>query len=332
MNENLTLAPKVDLGILSILFLACAVAPFFMDAYQLHFLRELICLSIFATSVNLLWAQGGLLGFGQATFFGLGAYGMAITSNALNSELGPWLGMLGGMGSAAVVSLIIGYFLLFGGVRGAYFTIVTLALGIIFEQIVLAFAEITGGNTGIISAMELTLPSGNVLQDTSLYLTSLGILMLLCGLLHQLKVSRHGLILRAILDNEQRANALGNNTTLYLLLVFVGSAVCAALAGSLYASGAGFVAPDTIGLSFSTQAIIWVAIGARGTLSGPVIGTFLIIWLENTLSVLSMNLWPLMLGILFVTAVFFLPHGVMGLLVSCLNKAKKMLDFMSVKS
>jgi len=332
MNENLTLAPKMDLGILSILFLACAIAPFFVDAYQLQFVRELICLSIFATSVNLLWAQGGLLGFGQATFFGLGAYGMAITSDAFHSAMGPWLGLVSGMAAAASVSLLIGYFLLFGGVRGAYFTIVTLALGIIFEQIVLAFPEITGGNTGIISAMELTLPGGNLLQGTPLYLTSLGILMLLCGLLHKLNVSRHGLVLRAILDNEQRASALGNNTTLYLLFVFVGSATCAALAGALYASGSGFVAPDTIGLSFSTQAIIWVAIGARGTLSGPVIGAFLIIWLENSLSALSMNLWPLMLGALFVTAVFFLPRGVIGLLVSCLNRVGKTSILTAAKS
>jgi len=324
MNENLKISPKLDFGILTILFAACALAPLLVDSYRLEFLRDLLCLSIFATSVNILWAQGGLLSFGQATFFGLGAYGIAIISSHVGSAAGPWLGLLAGIASAAALSALIGYFLLFGGVRGAYFTIVTLALGIIFEQIILAFPAITGGNTGLIGSMELSLLGGKILDGTPFYYTILGTAICISALLYKLKTSRHGLILKAILDNEQRATALGNNTTLYLLLVFIASAVCASLAGALYASGAGFIAPDSIGLSFSTQVVIWVAIGARGTLSGPIIGAFLIVWLENTLSSLSTHLWPLILGSLFVGAVFLLPHGIMGMLVSMRNQVCKM--------
>jgi len=263
------------------------------------------------------------LSFGQATFFGLGAYGMAIVSGNITAAYGPWLGILAGMAAAALLSALIGYFLLFGGVRGAYFTIVTLAMGIIFEQVILAFPAVTGGNTGLIGDMAIRLPGCNSLQDTPLYLTVLAVAALICGILYKLKISRRGLVLKAILDNEQRANALGHHTTVYLLLVFVASAVCAALAGSLYASGAGFIAPDSIGLSFSTQVVIWVAVGARGTLSGPVIGAFLIVWLENVLSSLSSNLWPLILGSLFVLSVFLLPYGIMGLLLQVCQKMPK---------
>jgi len=323
MNENLKIPPKIDLAILAAILFACTLAPLFLDSYRLEFLRDLLCLSIFATSVNLLWAQGGLLSFGHATFFGLGAYGIAIVSGNTEWASGAWLGMLAGILCAATLSGIIGYFLLFGGVRGAYFTIVTLALGIIFEQVILAFPSITGGNTGLIGSMELALPGGTQLQEKALYFTILAATAMISGLLYKINTSRHGLLLKAILDNEQRASALGNNTPVYLLWVFIGSAIFAAFAGALYASGAGFIAPDTIGLSFSTQVVIWVAIGARGTLSGPIIGAFLIVWLENTLSSLSTHLWPLILGAIFVAAVFLLPYGIMGWVLSMRNKLMK---------
>lgn len=319
MNENANLSPKADLCVMALLLGFCLIAPLVFGEYRLQFLRDLICFAIFAMALNLIWSQAGLLSFGHATFFGLGTYAVAIGSTSLGPLLGPWLGIVAGLAAAAIVSALIGYFLLFGGVRGAYFTIVTLALAVIFEQIILGFPSVTGGNTGIIGSMTLAVPGTDgpvFLQGTAYYYIVLGVAAAVTGLLYFLKTSRRGLVLNAILDNELRAAALGNNTPAYLLLVFIASAVCASLAGALYASGSGFVAPDTVGLSFSTQVVIWVAIGGRGTLSGPVIGAALVLALENWLSSVSYQLWPLILGALFVGAVFMFPRGIVGLAVS----------------
>lgn len=329
MNETANLSPKTDLCVVALLLGACLVAPLLVGEYRLQFLRDLICFAIFAMALNLIWSQAGLLSFGHATFFGLGTYAVAIGSTALGPLAGPWLGVVAGLAAAALVSALIGYFLLFGGVRGAYFTIVTLALAVIFEQLVLGFPRVTGGNTGIIGSMTLALPGGDgpfFLQGTVYYYVVLAAAVAITGFLYFLKTSRRGLVLNAILDNELRAAALGNNTPAYLLFVFIASAVCAALAGALYASGAGFVAPDTVGLSFSTQVVIWVAIGGRGTLSGPVIGAVLVLALENWLSSVSYQLWPLVLGCLFVGAVFIFPRGIVGLAVSILGSAKNRLS------
>ena len=111
-----------------------------------------------------------------------------------------------------------------------------------------------------------------------------------------------------------RARSLGYNTSLHLLIVFVLSAAMAALAGSLYAVVSGYVAPDLVGLLLSTEIIVWVAVGGRGTLVGPMIGAFLIIRLQQEVSTINPRLWPMIIGIFFVALVFLFPDGVLPIL------------------
>jgi branched-chain amino acid transport system permease protein len=124
---------------------------------------------------------------------------------------------------------------------------------------------------------------------------------------------RYGNILAAIQDNEPRASALGHNTSLYLLIVMVLSCMLAGFAGSLYATSIGFVAPDLIGLMLSTEVFVWVAIGGRGTLLGPFIGAFVVLRLQQIISSINYNLWPLLIGAFFVAMVFLFPDGVLSL-------------------
>jgi branched-chain amino acid transport system permease protein len=107
---------------------------------------------VFALSLDYLWGKTGTLSFGHATFFGLGAYGMAIVTIKLGVPpvAGSPLGLLAGVLLAAVVALVVGYFLIFGGVRGAYFTIVTLALTTIAQHVAIGWSAVTGGDSGLI--------------------------------------------------------------------------------------------------------------------------------------------------------------------------------------
>ena len=122
---------------------------------------------------------------------------------------------------------------------------------------------------------------------------------------------RRGNILKAIQDNEIKLRSLGYDTAGRLLAIFVLSAMLAAVAGGLYAGVSGFVAPDLVGLLLSTQVIVWVAVGGRGTLVGPVIGAVAVIRLQSEVSSISLSLWPILIGAFFVALVFLFPEGLL---------------------
>jgi branched-chain amino acid transport system permease protein len=233
------------------------------------------------------------------------------------------VGLIVGIALAAAVSLLIGYFLIFGGVRGPYFTIVTLALAVITDHIVVGWSQVTGGNAGLLGVKPLSFPftPGAALPSLAVqYWMALGLVGATALLLWSLCRGRYGKILTAIQDNELRAQALGHNTAAYLLAVFVLSAIIAALGGGIYAATVGFVAPDIVGLLLSTQAVMWVAIGGRGTLVGPVAATVLVIWLEQKVSSIDVRLWPLAIGSLFILSVFVFPDGIVASLRSLLSR------------
>ena len=291
-------------------------APLFIGVYSASLFRDAMLFGLMALGLDYLWGKTGVLSFGHATFFGAGAYGAAIVSTKLGLDpaLGGWLGLLAGVALAASLALIIGYFLIYGGVRGSYFTIVTLALGVIAKLIVLGASGLTGGDAGLLGIPALQFPTPSGLQPLSDIGQYWFVISVVCGVTFAVWWAcsgRYGTLLKSIQDNERRAQALGYNTSAHLLAVFVGSAAIAALGGALYASTVGVVATDSIDLTLSTQAIIFVAIGGRGTLFGPVLAAVAVFWLEQEISSINAQLWPLFMGGLFILAVFAFPDGVL---------------------
>src|SRR5207302_5832296 len=147
---------RLLLGFLCLLAVLAAY-PLWEDAYNVAALRDVMLFGLFALSLDYLWGKTGTLSFGHATFFGLGAYGVAVV--AVRLELDPTyastLGIVCGVVLAGLLALAVGYFLIFGGVRGAYFTIVTLALTIIAQHIAVGWASLTGGDAGLIGVPPL---------------------------------------------------------------------------------------------------------------------------------------------------------------------------------
>ena len=292
--------------------------PFWTDAYSLTVVRDALIFALLALSLDYLWGKAGVLSFGHAAFFGIGAYSMAIFGPMIDSGNAALVGLLAGMGIAGAVALVIGYFLIFGGVRGAYLTIVTLAISLVAQHIAIGWSDVTGGDSGLIGAP----PPGIQIFDFSYimvdpveqyYLILAVTATALLGLWLACR-GHYGRILAAIQDNELRARTLGYNTSLHLLIVFVVSAALAAIAGGMYDMTSGYVAPDLIGLFMSTEVIVWVAIGGRGTLIGPIIGAFVVIRLQQEVSSFSYKLWPMIIGAFFVAMVFLFPNGLLPLL------------------
>jgi ABC-type branched-subunit amino acid transport system permease subunit len=310
---------RLWLGAVALIFAALALLPAGMDPYSLSNVRDALLFGLFALSLDYFWGKTGILSFGHAAFFGLGAYGMAVTTIklGLDPQSASLLGLAMGIALASGLALVVGYFLAFGGVRGVYYTIVTLALTMIAQQVAIGWSEVTGGDAGLIGVPPLSLHAIGIpvafFDPAHLYYV---VLVICAGALVGLWLAcrgHYGNILAAIQDNELRAEALGHNTSLHILIVFVISAAIAGLAGAIYATGTGFVAPDMIGLLLSTEVIMWVAVGGRGTFLGPFIGTYLVWRLQQEVSSIDTKLWPLFIGCFFIAMVFLFPDGVLTL-------------------
>jgi branched-chain amino acid transport system permease protein len=305
--------PFIALAILVALLVAY---PFWAGGYQVGVLRDALIFGILALSLDFLWGKGGVLSFGHAAFFGIGAYGVAILGPPLAAGGNGFIvSLAAGVAVAGIVAGAVGYFLLYGGVRGPYLTIVTLALALVAQRIATGWANVTGGDAGLLGAP----PPGIAIGNWSIALTdpvstyALVVVVLLLALLGVWLWcrGRRGNILQAIQDNELKLRALGYDTAGRLLMIFILSAMLAAVAGGLYAGVSGFVAPDLVGLLLSTQVIVWVAVGGRGTLVGPVIGAVVVIRLQNEISSISLSLWPIAIGAFFIALVFLFPEGLL---------------------
>jgi len=292
------------------------VTPFAASEYRLAQLRDALLLALLAISLDYLWGRAHTLVLGHALFFGLGAYGMAIATMKLGLSTGA--GIVLGIALASALATISGYFLLFAGVRLHFFAVMTMAMSLIANQVAVSWSSVTGGDVGIlgIPPIEFTLLGlrYSTAGDLESYYGALAVATMVLAVMWAACRGPYGKILEAVGTNENRARSLGFNTSLHLLLAFALAAALAALAGALFASASGVVAPDLLGVIVSTEVLIWVAIGGRGSLIGPVIATLIVTQASHSISSFSTSLWPLILGALFLLVVFALPDGLASLL------------------
>jgi ABC-type branched-subunit amino acid transport system permease subunit len=287
------------------------VLPLCLTPYALSTVRDALIMGLLALSYDLLWGKAGVLTLGHTTFFGLGAYGYAVAT--VHFGLPSMMAVLIGLLCAGTVAALFGYFLLYAGVRLHFFAIVSMAALIIAQQLATSWQSITGGDTGVLGIPGLSATiAGHTLDLTdplATWYTVATIVLLATGTTWLACRSRYGKVLTAIATNEWRASACGYHTSFHLLALLVVSAILAALAGCLMAASSGVVAPDIFSPLLATEVILWVAVGGRGSLGGPVIAAVILTLLKQRISSYSTELWPLLLGAVFLGSVLFLPGG-----------------------
>lgn len=291
-----------------LLLAALAVFPWLAPAYPLSIMTEILIFGIFAGSLNLLMGYTGLVSFGHAAFFGLGAYTAGILAARVSPNL--LLTLLAAVAVSLLGALVIGFFCT--RASGFYFLMLTLA----FSQMVYAIAhqwtKLTGGSNGF-SGIPRPEIGGLAFQDPrALYYLVLVILLLVFRALRRFLASPVGQTLVGIRENEARLRALGYNTTLYKLLAFVLAGGLGGLAGALYSYFNGFVSPQEIYWTMSGQVLIMVIIGGAGTLLGPVLGAGFLIVFQSFISSYT-DRWATIVGLAFIAFVLFAPQGIMGL-------------------
>lgn len=299
-----------------------AVAPWFVSGYTANdILAKAMIMAILALALDFSWGYGGILSLGHSAFFGAGAYAMAIVLENGMSSYYPAAGMALAIIIPAALAAVVSIFIFYGLTSTLLVAIATLSLPIILSAVDLRIPQWTGGQTGL---------SGFPLfpwSQTVVYYVILLALAACVALLYRITTSDFGRLLTAVRDNEQRARFLGYNTSLIRTVNFTISAAIAGFAGAMYAPYNGFVSHDLLGFVLSTNAVVWVAIGGRGTLAGPLIGALLINFLQPTLNAAIPGYWQLVLGFVFVVVILLFPSGLYGLFASALSKTSQGMRF-----
>ncbi len=298
-----------------------AVFPFLVPYKALA--TQVLIYGLFALGFNLLYGYTGLLSFGHAAYWGLGAYGTGIALAKL--QVGSlWLALLAGPALAVVGGVVIGFLCLRR--RGIYFAMLTLAFAQLLYFVGFHLADVTGGDDGLrgISVPPLVLPGLRIPLDTSLafYYFAFALVALAVAGLKRILDSPFGAVLQAIRENSDRAVACGYDATRVKHLSFVFSALFAGLAGALDALRLNVVPIESLYWSTSGQVVIMTLLGGAGTFFGPFVGAATWLVLEDRLAVFTES-WPLVVGAIFMAFVLFLPKGIWGTLLARLEGAAR---------
>ena len=290
--------------------LLIVAGPWVFDIYLQNILVKAFFFAIAAITVDILWGYTGYLTFGQSAFFGIGAYaaGLVFTHGGFSLSMVLLAVGVTVLASAAVAALV-GWLSFYRGASPFFATVISLVLPIVLTQLLLSGGSWTGSSSGL---------TGYETFDLSIeaWYWIAGGMLVLAGLLGWVLVrSDAGRMLVAIRDNEIRCSYLGINTSLVKIALLIAMAVLAGMAGFGYGSFSGVVAPELTGFALGTEFIIWVALGGRGTLWGPLVGGVLINVATAYLSSSMPFAWQLILGAAFVLVIVLLPQGLIPLLL-----------------
>ncbi|MDE2080126.1 MAG: branched-chain amino acid ABC transporter permease [Burkholderiales bacterium] len=290
--------------------------PFWMGAVggYTELATRVIVLGLAAMALNFLLGFTGVLSFGHAAYFGLGAYGAAMTIKFLapSTALGIAVGVAVGTLAAAIVGALI------RKLRGTYFAMVTIAFAQVFYFIVFRWNTVTGGDDGVTGwhrqPLHLGFATIDIMKDDkAFYFLALAMFAIAVSIMALLLRSPLGRSLIAIRENERRARFLGIPVEFHIWLSFVISGAFAALAGTMYALLSNFTDPRSLHWTLSGNFVIMAVLGGMRSFWGPLVGAAIFVVLQDYVSSHTEN-WMSFIGLFFVLVVSFFPRGVLGIL------------------
>ncbi len=343
-----TRSPKITkLGIITAIgCLIMAILPFILGSFQISLLSKLLLFGALAISLDLVWGFTGILSFAHGVFFTLGGYAMAyylklnlsVEGNTYGVNLPdfmvwngltelPWfiaplkyfpLAAIAMVLIPAAFAYLIGWFIFRSKVSGVYITIITLAISSALTTFFVSQQAYTGGTNGITDVSRLSIFGLDIPLNGLYWIILLFTTFVLIGS-WWLTQSNFGLILRSIKENENRISYLGYDVASFKIFIWTLSAGIAGIAGGLFVPLNRFISPVYLAVAFGTQVVIWVAIGGRGTLIGPLIAAILLGQIQNAAERVTQD-WQLIVGILLLIVVLFIPDGLVGSITKLFQK------------
>lgn len=316
--------------------------------FSLNLYGKYLCYAVLALGLNILWGYTGLLSLGQCLFFSLGGYALGMHLMLMIGRLGQykadipdfmvflefqqkyaatgglpphwipfksfWFSIAAVLIVPGLVALVFGFLAFRSRIKGVYFSILSQALT--YGACLMFFRNdfTFGGNNGLtdfktILGVELSSP----ITQRWLYMASAALLLATYLLARWLISTKFGLIQRAIRDSENRVLFSGYATAHYKLFVFVVCAMISALGGALYVPQVGIINPSEMAPEKSLEAVVWVAVGGRHSLVGPILGAISVNALKSYATRAFADQWLYLLGGLFIIVVLFLPNGLVGI-------------------
>jgi len=301
--------------LIAVLFALGAVMPMLLKQYHLNMLTEIIVFALYAVSYNLLLGYAGLLSFGHAMFFGMGAFTVAVALIHI-----PGLSMWGAIGLALAMTTVVGF--VAGGLllrhKGSYFALLTLAFNSLFYAVATKWHSVTGGDDGLsITRPDLALGFATVSMagiESFYYFTLVivGAAIVFCWYFTQTAMGQTVLMMR---ENEERMKFLGYNTNISRLILFTFTGAVAGLAGAFFTLHFQFCSQSAISVDMTTTVLLMTFVGGTGTFWGPMLGVLVYVILQNYLSDIT-DRWPLFMGLIFVFMVLFIPGGLTQIIQS----------------
>lgn len=290
------------------------VLPSYLRISQINGISKLFPLGLLAVSMGFMWGFAGMLSFGQTAFFGLGGYVYAV--------LALYSGHTGWPLAVAVIlpmlfALLLGYFMIYGRISDIYFSVVTLVVTLILEKAIRSTSgdqyTVLGvrlnGQNGIPTVPSLQLPIEFKTELHAIFYLAAGLLVLVYVGLRLLLTTKFGRALGGIRENPRRMELLGYDVRRYRLGVFVLCSGIAALAGVLRAVWGNYVGPQMFDLNQAGQVVIWVIVGGRSTLLGPIVGAAGVQYLAAWLGTQAVGQISLILGLLLMLTVLLFSQG-----------------------
>lgn len=304
-EQPLRLAGRSSTAAWGVLVLGLLVLPLLVGegSYATVLMTDMLIAALFAASLHCILGPGGMHSFGHAAYFGLGAYGAALAVRLLHvpMEVALVLGPL----VAAAGALLYGWFCV--RLSGVYLTMLTLAFAQITWAIVFQWDGVTGGSNGLTGVW----PSDWASQTEHFYWLAWALCVLGVYGLRRMLFSPLGYALRAARDSAMRADAIGLDVRRIQWTAFVIAGAFAGLAGALFAFSKGSVAPDSLGVSKSVDALVMVLLGGIQTLAGPVVGSAAFTWLHDTVA-RNTDYWRALMGAIMLVLVLLFPQGISG--------------------
>jgi len=352
MTQPITLraarkAPRLTLSIGMVVTLALLVMPFLallpaghplaISTYTLTLIGKILCYAVVAVALDLVWGYAGLLSLGHGLFFALGGYamGMYLMRQAAGEGLPAFMSFLSwrelpwfwsgtehfawalclSVLAPGLLALVFGFFAFRSRIKGVNFSIITQALT--YAGMLLFFRNETGfggnnGFTGFTTLLGFSVSATGT--RIGLFIATVGLLLLSLAIGFALARSKFGRVLTAVRDAENRLMFCGYDPRGFKLFVWTLSAMLCGLAGALYVPQVGIINPGEMSPANSIEAAIWVALGGRGTLIGPLLGAAIVNGARSFFTVAFPEYWLFFLGLMFILVTLFLPHGVIGLL------------------
>jgi len=304
---------KVNIFLLIIGIIIFIFLPHFVSGYWVRVITTIFMYAVISQGINLMSGYMGYLPFGNAMFFGVGAYITAI-------GMSKGLSFLAVLPLAALTAILVS--ILFGlpvlRLRGHYFAIATIGMSGALLSVVQNATEITGG------AMGTTLPIIDKSPEVTynyFYLAMLALMVITTLTIYLIIKSKFGFGIRSIKANEEAANSMGINTTYHKVIAWAISALFTSIAGALYAYWMSFIGPEEVfDVMIAVNTIVIMLIGGAGSILGPIIGAFVISLLSEVVWSTFLEYHLAVLGITIIIIVFFVPKGITGAIADFVKK------------